>query len=178
MKFIGNAEKGIFFPLLEDIDIGSATGGMWYSTSETGITTTPAEWYLLAHDESFGLSVSDDVMWEHGYVFDGSNVRFTIDKAFDSPGKYRITTSVRKEAIRYGTAFDTANVPVAVYCNGSVTFPVAYDPTKGQVWNFNHRDLIDGVTVYGEIPVSPVQINPALLVQSFFTGQALRRNRT
>lgn len=27
------------------------------------------------------------------------------------------------------------------------------------------------------VPVSPVQINPALLVQSFFTGQSLRRSR-
>lgn len=27
------------------------------------------------------------------------------------------------------------------------------------------------------VPVSPVQINPALLVQSFFTGQAVRRSR-
>lgn len=27
------------------------------------------------------------------------------------------------------------------------------------------------------VPVSPVKLNPALLVQSFFTGQALRRSR-
>ena len=27
------------------------------------------------------------------------------------------------------------------------------------------------------VPVSPVKLNPALLVQSFFTGQAIRRSR-
>jgi hypothetical protein len=38
-------------------------------------------------------------------------------------------------------------------------------------------DAETGEEIRDYAPVSPVQINPALLVQSFFTGQAVRRSR-
>ena len=46
----------------------------------------------------------------------------------------------------------------------------------------NHDIKDENGTLYlaasDPVPVTPVQINPALLVQGFLTGQALRRNRT
>lgn len=51
------------------------------------------------------------------------------------------------------------------------------DYLKNVVWA-NYAVLnLDG-SVYLAASVSPVKLNPALLVQSFFTGQAVRRNRT
>jgi hypothetical protein len=53
--------------------------------------------------------------------------------------------------------------------------------TKGQVFAttkaanwFGRRDLVTQVDFYND---SPVQIDPALLVQGFLTGQAIRRSR-
>lgn len=53
---------------------------------------------------------------------------------------------------------------------------------EGRIWtNFDLRTK-EGDYVWlaasDPVPVSPVKLNPALLVQSFFTGQAIRRNRT
>lgn len=58
-------------------------------------------------------------------------------------------------------------------------------PISGSGWSFvwSNIDLYtnEGSFAYNggpdPVPVSPVQINPALLVQSFFTGQAVRRMR-
>ena len=55
-------------------------------------------------------------------------------------------------------------------------------PSEG-MWEFwSNFDMLneDGsvfLAASDPVPVSPVQIDPALLVQSFFTGQAVRRSR-
>ena len=62
------------------------------------------------------------------------------------------------------------------------------DGTDIYFWEYNgalrfftremYYDEMPHVKFERAITVSPVKINPALLVQSFFTGQAIRRNRT
>lgn len=53
-------------------------------------------------------------------------------------------------------------------------------PFGTAIWT-SHKIYNEDGTLYlaasDPVPVSPVKLNPALLVQSFFTGQAIRRGR-